>query len=194
MSDLTTFDLLVLAAVGLFAALGLMRGFVTEILTLLSWVAGFIAVNLFFDEGRAAAETVVGDGAAAAIFAVLGLFFGVFLIGKLLSRLIGGRVKNSVIGPVDRVLGMGFGAVKGLLLSALVWAVLSLAFDVAVSREDRPLWLADSKAAPVLGLVVAEVEDFIEARRQGRAEEEGYDRRDRDALDALFENAGEGEL
>ncbi|MGB3722278.1 MAG: CvpA family protein, partial [Pacificimonas sp.] len=59
MDSLTAFDIFFFAALGLFAILGLARGFVSEILGLFAWVAAIVAVNLFFDQGRAVALGLV---------------------------------------------------------------------------------------------------------------------------------------
>ncbi|MBV7255532.1 CvpA family protein [Pacificimonas sp. WHA3] len=193
MSDLTAFDIYFFAAIGLLAILGFMRGFVSEILSILAWVAGIIAVNMFFDQGREKALDYVDSETTAAVLSVAVLFGGVFILGKLLAKALGGRVKNSIVGPLDRVLGFGFGAVKGLLLTTLTWMLLQLLYDVVPA--DRPEWFADSRSGPLLGVLSHEVQDFVEDRREMRAEEdaarnaapEGYTDEERGALEALLE-------
>lgn len=189
MSDLTAFDIYFFAAVGLFAVLGFLRGFVSEILAILAWVGGIIAVNMFFDQGREIALDYVDGETTAAVLSVAVLFGGVFIVGKLLARILGGRVKNSIVGPLDRVLGLGFGALKGLLLATLTWMLLQLFFDVAPA--DRPDWLADARSGPLLGVLSHEVEEFVDERRDRRAEggdvPQGYTDAEREALDSLLD-------
>ena len=189
MSDLTAFDIFFFAAVGLFALAGLKRGFVTEILGLLAWVGGIVAVNMSFDQGRDLALDFLGSPITAALLSVLVLFFGTFVILRVVARALGGRVRKSVVGPLDRLLGLGFGAVKGLLLAVLVWMLASLVFDIAPGA--RPDWLAEARSGPLLATFAGEVQDFVASRREARAEETGYTEEERDALDALFP-AGEG--
>ena len=43
MDDLTAFDIFFFGSLGVFALLGLVRGFVTEILGLMAWVGGIVA-------------------------------------------------------------------------------------------------------------------------------------------------------
>ncbi|MGB7404796.1 MAG: CvpA family protein [Pacificimonas sp.] len=185
MSDLTAFDIGFLGAIGLFAILGLARGFVVEVLSLLAWVAGIFAVNVYFDEGRELALGFVDSPVTAATMSVIGLFLAAFIVVRLFSRLIGSRVKDSIIGPIDRVLGLGFGAAKGLMLAVLAWMLLTLAFDVLPG--DRPEWLADARAAPLLSALAHEVQDFVAERREREAIDAaaGYSDEQRDALDAL---------
>lgn len=192
MADLTAFDIFFFAAIGLFALLGLKRGFVTEILGLLAWVGGIIAVNLYFDTGVELASRFIDSTVAASVLSVIALFLLTYFLLSLVAKALGGRVKNSVIGPLDRLLGLGFGAVKGLLLAVLAWMLLTLVFDLAPG--DRPDWLADARSGPVLALFAAEVETFVEERRAQSAEDSGYEQEERDALDALFEEAQETDI
>lgn len=189
MSDLTAFDIFFFAAIGLFGLLGLKRGFVTEILGLFAWVGGIIAVNLYFDTGVELASRFIDSALAASVLSVIALFLVTYFVLSLIAKALGGRVKNSVIGPLDRLLGLGFGAVKGLLLAVLTWMLLTLIFDLTTG--DRPDWLADARSGPVLALFAAEVETFVEERRADSAEDIGYEQDERDALDALFEEAQE---
>ncbi|MEE4350622.1 MAG: CvpA family protein [Pacificimonas sp.] len=192
MTDLTAFDYVFFFLLGLFALLGLKRGFVTEILGLLAWVGGIIAVNLYFDQALAIISGFIDNATAASVVTVLVLFFVTFGLLKAVAAALGSRVKNSVIGPLDRLLGLGFGAVKGLLLAVLSWMLLTLIFDVVPA--DRPVWLADARSGPVLALFAEEVEEFVERRRAISAEAEGYEENERDALDALLDQAESVEL
>ena len=47
----------------------------------------------------------------------------------LLATQLGARTRASVLGPVDRALGFGFGALKGLILTSLAFLLLLLAAD-----------------------------------------------------------------
>ena len=49
----------------------------------------------------------------AAVLAFVLLFLPSFLFMKLLARSIGRKTRSSVLGPFDRVLGGGFGMLKG---------------------------------------------------------------------------------
>src|SRR3546814_187802 len=106
-------DILVLLLIGGCAIFGLMRGFVQETLSLIAWVLAIFAIRLFHASVTELATSFVGSTSGAAVLA-FALVFGVtFGAGKLLARAIGRRTRQSVLGPVDRVLGAGFGAEIG---------------------------------------------------------------------------------
>jgi membrane protein required for colicin V production len=95
------------------------------------------------------------------------LVFGVvFFGGKLLARQIGGATKRSVVGPFDRVLGAGFGALKGLIFATLLYLAASLVYDTIYGRSaERPQWMAQSRTYPLLNASGRAIVDFVEARR-----------------------------
>ncbi|RZF66157.1 CvpA family protein [Sphingomonas populi] len=165
---LTALDIIVLIAIGAAALLGLVRGFVTEVLALFAWVAIVFAVKLFHVPVAHALTGIVGTvtGAAVLAFAILAgvTYFG----GRLVARAIGGRVRDSVVGPLDRALGFGFGALKGLILTSLGFLLVVLMTDtVHGGPAHRPEWLTASKTYPLLNATSAGIADFVDRRRKG---------------------------
>ncbi len=70
--NLTALDMIVLLLVAGAAVMGLLRGFVTEVLSLFAWIAIVAALKLFHVPLAAAMSHVIGtvSGAAVASFAV----------------------------------------------------------------------------------------------------------------------------
>src|SRR5919197_621634 len=126
------------------AAVGFVRGFVHEVLSLFAWVAAVAVLKPFHSQLCAGVEGsfhVSHAGAAVLAFAIL--FIPSFLLVKLLARQLGGRTRrHSVLGPFDRVLGGGFGALKGLLGATLFFLLANLATDLVYGPEtDPPRWV-----------------------------------------------------
>ena len=160
---MTALDFLVLILVGGGAARGAFRGFTTEVLTLLSWVFGIVALRVFYAPVADWFADVMQPGALAAIAAFLLLFFGVVLLVRFLASRIGSGVRNSVVGPVDRVLGLGFGALKGLVAVTLIFLFVNLATDyVSGEGADPPHWIADAASFPLLNASSRAIVDFAQ--------------------------------
>lgn len=165
---LTALDILVLLTVGGSATLGLVRGFVTEVLSLFAWVAIVFAVKLFHVPLTHALTGIVGTttGAAVLAFAILGgvTYFG----GRMVANAIGARTRDSILGPVDRALGFGFGALKGLILASLAFLLVVLMTDTMNGGPThRPEWLSQAKVYPLLNTTSASIADFVDRRRKG---------------------------
>ena len=60
----------------------------------------------------------------------------------------GSASRYSVLGPIDRVLGFGFGAVKGSLIIVLGFSLVVLAYDTVWGAGGRPAWLTKSRTYP----------------------------------------------
>jgi membrane protein required for colicin V production len=164
MGSLTALDVIVLLLVGGGLVTGLLRGFIFEVLSLLAWVAAIVALKLFHTPVTEALRGPIGSGAAVAAFALL---FGiVFVAGKLLARRLGAATKRSAVGPFDRLLGGGFGALKGLIWATLLFLAASLVYNFFYGRgAERPEWMLQSRTYPLLNASGRAIVDFVEARR-----------------------------
>jgi membrane protein required for colicin V production len=165
---MTALDIFVLLIVGGLGAKGFSKGFVTESLSLVAWVAGFVAVKLFHTPVSALLTDMVGSEGGASVLAVALLFGVTFAIGRIAANRIGAASKSSVMGPFDRVLGFGFGAFKGLLAASFAFLIASLGFDIINGGQaDRPAWMTDSRTYPLLNATSRALVDFVGERRKG---------------------------
>ena len=142
---MTLFDIVIAVILGVSALVGLSRGAMREMTNVASFVlAVFIAVFGLRFSGPIAAHSI-HPGWAANIVAI-GL---VFLVAYIILRIIGGAMTGSVrgspvVGPVDRILGLGFGLVRGLIMVGLIVMVLGTAFG-----DHMPHGIADAKLFPL---------------------------------------------
>jgi membrane protein required for colicin V production len=136
-------DWIVLAVLGASLLLGAWRGLVYEVLSVLSWIAAFVAAQWL--------ATWMGDllplgGAGPAVRYALGfvlVFIGALFLGGLLAWLVKKAVEAIGLRPVDRTLGAAFGVVRGVVL------VLALAVVVNLTPLKGSDWWSESKAAGV---------------------------------------------
>ncbi|HEX8214609.1 MAG TPA: CvpA family protein [Allosphingosinicella sp.] len=163
---MTALDIIVLLLVGGGMVLGFMKGFVGEVLSLLAWVAGMVALKVLHEPVSAALLQPVGTPAGAAVLAFILIFGITFAVVKLIARRLGNATKKSVIGPVDRVLGGGFGALKGLIAATLLYLAANMFYDTVHGRfAERPEWMRNSRTFPLLYASGTAVVDFVERRR-----------------------------
>lgn len=165
---LTALDVLVLLAVLGAAVLGGIRGFVTEVLSLFAWVAIVAALKLFHISAAQALTGMVGTASGGAVLAFVLIVGVTYVGGKLVANAIGKRTRTSVLGPVDRALGFGFGALKGLILASLAFLLVALVVDtVGGGPSRRPAWMTTSRTYPLLNATSAGIADFVDRRRRG---------------------------
>jgi membrane protein required for colicin V production len=150
------------------AAVGFVRGFVHEVISILAWIVGIAMLKLFHTQLWTGLEnTFHTSPAAGAVLAFALLFVPSFLIVKLLARSLGGRTRrHAVLGPFDRTLGGGFGLLKGLLGATLFFLLANLATDMVYGPQaDRPAWMTRSRTYPLLNASGRAIVDWVEARR-----------------------------
>src|SRR5438876_3280465 len=165
MTALDVFVFLLLIGGG---AVGFVRGFVHEVISLLAWLVAIAMLKLFHTQlWNGLTGTFHTSPAAAAVLAFAILFVPSFVIVKLLARTLGGKTRrHAMLGPVDRVLGGGFGALKGLIGATLFFLLANLATDMVYGPQaDRPVWMTKSRTYPLLNGSGRAIVDWVEARR-----------------------------
>ena len=91
---------------------------------------------------------------------------------KLIASWAGDKSRNSVLGPVDRVLGFGFGAVKGMIIVVLAFSVMMLGFDVTWGPGGRPDWITQARTYPFINASSNELVVMIAERRRNAEDAE----------------------
>jgi len=163
---MTALDIFVILVVGGAALVGFVRGFAHEVLALVAWVVAIVALKLFHAPLAERLAGSVGTAAGAAVLAFALLFLPTYVAVKLFAKAVGGRTRRSVLGPVDRVLGGGFGMVKGLLGATLIFLLANLATDMVYGGDaERPEWMTGSRTFPLLNASGRAVVDWVEQRQ-----------------------------
>lgn len=165
MTALDVFVFLLLIGGG---AVGFVRGFVHEVISILAWIVGIAMLKLFHTQLWSGLEnTFHTSPAAGAVLAFAILFIPSFVLVKLVARSLGGRTRRSpMLGPFDRVLGGGFGLLKGLLGATLFFLLANLATDMVYGPQaDRPGWMTKSRTYPLLNASGRGIVDWVQARR-----------------------------
>jgi membrane protein required for colicin V production len=150
------------------AAVGFVRGFVHEVISLFAWVVAVAMLKLFHTQlWTGLINSFHTSSAAAAVLAFAILFIPSFVLVKLVARHLGGRTRrHAVLGPFDRVLGGGFGALKGLLGATLFFLLANLATDMVYGPQaERPQWMTRSRTYPLLNASGRAIVDWVQTRR-----------------------------
>jgi membrane protein required for colicin V production len=163
---MTALDIFVVLLLGGSAMVGFVRGFAHEVLALTAWIAAIVALKLLHGPLQAGLVGTVGTEAGASALAFALLFLPTYIGFKLFARAVGGRTRRSILGPVDRVLGGGFGMLKGLIGATLCFLLANLATDMVYGpRAERPEWMTSSHTYSLLNASGRAVVDWVETRR-----------------------------
>jgi membrane protein required for colicin V production len=122
--------------------IGLFRGFVREVLSLVAWIAAFWVALTFSQLLASYLRDVIESEAARHVVAFLVLFFGTLVVVALVNSLIMQVVHNTGIGGTDMTLGMIFGLTRGLLIVAILVLLADL------TRMPQEPWWRESLLLP----------------------------------------------
>jgi membrane protein required for colicin V production len=114
------FDIAILVVILISCLISLVRGFVKESLSLATWlVAGFIALRYHTVMAGMLAPYIESPtiGLAAA-FATL--FILTLIVGAIINYMVSQLVSKTGLSGTDKMLGMVFGAARGVLIVAMV--------------------------------------------------------------------------
>lgn len=171
---MTALDIIVLFLIGGGAVFGFMRGFVQEALSLIAWILVVAAIRLLHGPATSALTEAVGTESGAAVLAFLAIAVIVYALGRFIAKSIGQKSRKSVLGPVDRVLGFGFGALKGLIGATLIFLLLVMGYETLFGgKAERPEWMTQSRTYPLLNASGDALSTFIRERRDAGSKTDG---------------------
>ena len=162
---MTGFDIIVLLIVGTAAVGGFLRGFVQEVLSLAAWALAVLAIRYLHTDLTAAIFDFMGSPTSAAILAFALLLLIPYAAMKLISRVAGRTARSSVLGPIDRVLGFGFGMIKGVVITVIAFSLLVIGYDMVWGARGRPLWIAEARTYQFIDAASREMVQLIAERR-----------------------------
>ena len=157
LNNLGWVDLTLLGLLALSVLIGLARGLVFELMSLVGWGVAYATAQLYSPQ-LAAYLPVGAPGSALQLGAAFVVAFIALLVAwSLLARLVRMGLHATPLTLIDRLLGAGFGLLRGAVL------LLAVATVVAFTPAQRsPAW-QDSQAAAGLGLALAGLKPFLPA-------------------------------
>lgn len=136
LASFTLFDYLVVAIVGLSLVLGLFRGMVKEVLSLVNWAVAFYVANNYGDQLIVYLDwTETLSPAMKALVGCAAAFFASMIVGAIIIGLLGRIVSAAGLGFMDRGLGGVFGLGRGVIV--VLTLVTAAGFT---SLPKQPFW------------------------------------------------------
>ena len=135
MEALIWIDWVIIALIAVSTLISLKRGFVREALSLVTWVGAFIIARTFHPQMQSLLESTVETPLVRLIAAFAILFFGTLIVGAIINNMIGHLVRATGLSATDRVLGMGFGLLRGVVV-----VIVAIAFTRYTPLAEDTWW------------------------------------------------------
>lgn len=143
---MNTIDIAILVIMGLSCLMGIVRGLTREVLGLLTWAgAGFAAYTTYplvshFARGYIA-NTMIADTLSG-----VALFIIYLVVFSIIAFNISNAIRGSVVGSVDRGLGLAFGVARG----AILICTIEIFFSLFILREAQSQNIQTARFVPMV--------------------------------------------
>jgi membrane protein required for colicin V production len=143
---MTVYDLISLLILAASAGLGYVRGGARELVTVVAFILAVVVAVLGLRITGPIARHAIHIGVLANGLAILVVFAMVYAGLRILGRRLIQRIPGAEAGSrADRLLGMGFGLVRGVV----ALGVLYMLFTVATPPERTPHWVKHAALYPL---------------------------------------------
>ena len=150
---MTQVDNLILAVIAISSAFGVRRGFIKEIMSLLSWIAALLVSRVYSVSLASILENLIDNPSVRYVIAFSVLFVIIIMLGTLLNHLMSKLLVVTGLKAIDRLLGAVFGVARGTVIVLVFLFVL----NVFVSESE---WWQQSTLIPY-GMVLIEESQFF---------------------------------
>jgi membrane protein required for colicin V production len=143
---MTSVDLVVLGVMILSALIAFMRGLVREVLSIAAWLGAAVVSMTFLPTIRPLISPYMPSPEWTDPAGYIILFLIALIVFSLIAKTIGGAVRASAIGGIDRSLGLLFGLARGAALAIVAYIVGCM----AVPPERWPEQVLDARSLPLI--------------------------------------------
>ncbi len=119
------FDVFIILIMGYSIIRGLFRGLVKEVSSIIGVLGGFYAAYSYYPMVAKLLSGVIDEQSYLNILSFLIIFCSILIIISILGVVIKYLLNVAFLGWVDRICGLGFGLIKGVLIVTVIFIILT---------------------------------------------------------------------
>ncbi|MGH8551251.1 MAG: CvpA family protein [Methylococcales bacterium] len=153
----------IIGLIGIFAVIGMIRGFATEAMSLIAWTVAFWVGLSFSQELSIHFRSMIAHASVRMVVSFALLFLLTLIVGRLLRIIFGQLVASSGLSGSERFAGLVFGTGRGALLVAIFVMLAGLSplprdswwreSNLIAPFQSLALWLKTQAPAGVAGTI-----------------------------------------
>lgn len=149
-------DYTIIGVIVFSALISVTRGFVKEALSLVSWIMAFVIAGNFYYY-LTDYLSYFGNELVRSAMAMVILFIATLLVGALVNYSVSMAVYKTGLSGTDRVLGVCFGIIRGILVVAAVLFFV----DTFTPLSRSPVW-SESTLIPHFSFLIRWCFDYVQ--------------------------------
>ncbi|GAM99711.1 colicin V production protein [alpha proteobacterium U9-1i] len=159
----TWFDVAALAVLGLSGVMGLFRGLIREVFSVIAFIGAGIGGYYLAGAVAPTVASLTGlNGGLAGLAAGLGIFLAIFIAITLLTSAVAKNVHQSTeIGSFDRSAGLAFGVLRGVLVVAFLVMLVRSFQDVSSPGDPAQDGIRNARTYPIYESVAKGLEAVL---------------------------------
>ena len=119
------FDVFIILIMGYSIIRGLFRGLVKEVSSIIGVLGGFYAAYSYYPMVAKLLSGVIDEQSYLNILSFLIIFCSILIIISILGVVIKYLLNVAFLGWIDRICGLGFGLIKGVLIVSVIFIILT---------------------------------------------------------------------
>jgi membrane protein required for colicin V production len=149
------FDIIIIVILGYSLVRGIFRGLVKEVSSIVGALGGFYASFTYYTKLAKLLSGLIRETAYLNILSFLIIFCSVLIVVGILGIIIKYLLNIAFLGWVDRIGGVGFGFIKGILIASVLFITLTAflprgsAFLKNSMLAPRVSWVSEKMAKVV---------------------------------------------
>ena len=183
------FDIAVLVILGLSGLLAFMRGISRELISILALLIGLAGALFVFGHYRFNVQNVIKPGWFADGLLFIGVFGPLYLLASMIMSGWVKKIRGRTPGLLNRLLGLGFGLVRGGILASLFVLVVSKLARTEASVQ----WMNTAVTYPALRQIADTLENLPFVKAKELAEDIQEKGKDPDILPDFPQNPDENQ-
>lgn len=142
-------DYFIIAVILISTLTSLMRGFVSEAISLLTWIIAVLIAIKFASPLSSLFAGMVKTPSLRLMISAIVLFLAVLIVGSIISHLLLMIIRGSGLSGTNRLIGMVFGFARGVLLISI------LILFVQFTSVPKDPWWSNSQLIPYFSNIAA---------------------------------------
>ena len=119
------FDIFIIIVVSYSIIRGLFRGLVKEVSSIIGVLGGFYAAYSYYPMIAQLLTGIIKEESYLNILSFLIIFCGILIVISILGVVIKYLLNVAFLGWIDRICGVGFGLIKGVLIVTVIFIILT---------------------------------------------------------------------